>query len=263
MPSSRPTYLQGEDIEFYVDIDSKYLTDYERLFAYAYFDDSHHLLTSTEGEFIQMEPDVENSRVKIHIANAVSANQDIMPVGVWTLEIMTVYNETEYRAIYQNLKQFEIKKSYIVFSGDVFINQNIKMAIQQLNHYRGETITFRFTGDDTYSFEGSNQGSDNPVFIVFVYPDGIDVSIAAEQEKIKKIKSTVTEQTQGEDGYVNFIEGENEVQCILPYETTQDMSAGKYTIELRYGDTMVSVIKRNTAFTMVDAASQEDSLINN
>lgn len=255
MPSSRPTYLQGEDIEFYVDIDPKYLTDFERLFAYAYFDDNHHLLTSTEGEFIQMEPDVENSRVKIHIANAVSANPDIMPVGIWTLEIMTVYNETEYRAIYQNLKQFEIKKSYIVFSGDVFINQNIKMAIQQLNHYRGETITFRFTGDDTYIFNGT----DAQYFEVYVYPDGLNVSDPSNQSKIIRITSDDTESVPSAgNGYTKPVEGENAVDVIIPYDVTSGakMPAGKFTVELRYGDEIRSVILRNNAFTVIEAASE-------
>ena len=126
MPSSRPTYLEGEDIEFYVYIDSKYLTNYERLFAYAYFDDNHHLLTSTESEFIQMEVDVPNSRVKIHISNAATSNPDIMPVGTWKLEIMKVEKGTEYWSIYQNLKQFDLKTSYIILSGDTYINEKIK-----------------------------------------------------------------------------------------------------------------------------------------
>ena len=253
MPSSRPTYLQGEDIEFYVDIDPKYLTDFERLFAYAYFDDSHHLLTSTQGEFIQMEPDVENSRVKIHIANAVSANPDIMPVGVWTLEIMTVYNETEYRAIYQNLKQFEIKKSYIVFSGDVFINQNIKMAIQQLNHYRGETITFRFTGDDTYVFNGD----DAQDFEVYIYPDGLDVSDTANQSKIIRVQSKDTT-VSTDHCYVAPVEDMNAADVIIPYGVSSSdiMPAGTYTVELRYGSNIRSVILRNNAFTVIASASE-------
>lgn len=255
MPSSRPTYLQGEDIEFYVDIDSKYLTDFERLFAYAYYDEDHHLLTSTEGEFIQMEPDVENSRVKIHIANAVTANPDIMPVGVWTLEIMTVYNETEYRAIYQNLKQFEIKKSYIVFSGDVFINQNIKMAIQKLNHYRGETITFRFTGDDTYVFNGEGA----QYFEAYIYPDGLNVSDPANIDKIIRVTSSDT--TESTDHcYVEFVEDMNAADVIIPYEVSSSdiMPAGTYTVELRYGSTKRSVILRNNAFTVIASASEVD-----
>lgn len=253
MPSSRPTYLEGEDIEFYVDIDSKYLTDYERLFAYAYFDDYHHLLTSTESEFIQMEPDAANSRVKIHIANAVTANPDIMPVGIWALEIMTVYNETEYRAIYQNLKQFEIKKSYIVFSGDVFINQNIKMAIQQLNHYRGETITFRFTGDDTYIFNGTGA----QYFEVYVYPDGMNVSDPANKDKIIRVTSLETTPSESEC-YVEPVQDENAVDVIIPHgiSSSDKMPAGKFTVELRYGDTKRSVILRNNAFTVIEAASE-------
>lgn len=253
MPTSRPTYLQGEDIEFYVDIDSKYLTDYERLFAYAYFDETHHLLTSTESEFIQMEPDVSNSRVKIHIGNAVTGNPNIMPTGIWALEIMTVYNTTEYRAIYQNLKQFEIKKSYIVFSGDVFINQNIKMAVQQLNHYRGETITFRFTGDSTYIFSGTGAQP----FEVYVYKDGLNVSDPANISKIIRITSddtTVSESV----GYVAPVEGENAVDIVIPYgvSSSDQMPAGTFTIELRYGNTIRSVIVRNNAFTVVEAASE-------
>jgi hypothetical protein len=258
MPASRPTYLEGEDIVLYVDIDSKYLTDVERLFAYVHFDDDHHLLTSTEAEFIQMEPDYENSRVKIHIDHAVTANPDIMPVGIWKLEILTVYNETEYHAIYQNLKQFELKKSYIVFSGDVFINQSIKMTFSSLKHYRGETVAFHLSGDDVFSCRGSNiHPENNPKFRLFIYPDGTDVSTEEGQALVKIIKSTVLRQTDGEDGYVEFAEGQNEVQCILPYIVTRDLAVGKYTMELLYGSTERSVIKRTSAFTLLEAASQE------
>ena len=178
-----------------------------------------------------------------------------MPVGVWTLEIMTVYNETEYRAIYQNLKQFEIKKSYIVFSGDVFINQNIKMAIQQLNHYRGETITFRFTGDDTYVFNG--EGAQD--FEVYVYPDGLNVSDPANQSKIIRITSDDTESSPSVgNGYTKPVEDENAVDVIIPYDVSSGskMPAGKFTVELRYGETIRSVILRNNAFTVIEAASE-------
>jgi len=251
MASSVKSFLQGEDIEFSVNIDHKYLENYERLFAYVHFDDQHHLLTSTEGEFIQMTLDVPSSTVKIHISSSVTANPAIMPVGIWKLEIMTVYQETEYRAIYQNLKQFEIKKSYIVFSGDVFINQSIKMAIQQLNHFKGETITFRFSGDETYVFNGTG----NQPFEVYIYLDGLDVSDSSNLSKIIRVQST-DDTVSTTAGYVQAVQDENAVDIIIPYGVSKDMDAGNYTIELRYGDDIRSVVVRNNAFTLVDAASQ-------
>lgn len=257
------SFLQGEDIFFTIDINSKYLNDTERLFAYAYFDDDHHLLTSTEAEYIQMTVDKDNSQISIHIANSVTANPDIMPVGTWTLEILSVYNETEYRAIYQNRRQFELKKSFIVFSGDVFINQSIKMTFASLKHYRGETIVFTLSGDDVYSFEGNNSTPlTNPVFRLFIYPDGTDVSKPSGQALVKTIKSTIVEPTDGEDGYVNFMAGNNQVQCIFPYTLTRALNTGKYTMEICYGNEVRSIIKRTSAFTLLEAASQEVSLYN-
>lgn len=126
MPASRQSFLQGEDIVFYVDIDSKYLDNFERLYAYVHYDDNHHLLTTTDEDAIQMEPDKANSRVKIHISRSVTSNPDIMPVGTWKLEIMSVEKDTNNWSIYQNLKQFDLKRSYIILSGDTYINENIK-----------------------------------------------------------------------------------------------------------------------------------------
>ena len=126
MPAQRPSYLQGEDIEFSVAIDAKYLKNFERLYAFVHFDEDHHLLTTTDSDAIQMEPGVANDSVKIHISRSVTSNPDIMPIGVWKLEIMSVDNETKNWSIYQNLKQFELKRSYIILSGDDYINKNIK-----------------------------------------------------------------------------------------------------------------------------------------
>lgn len=126
MPVSRPSYLQGEDIEFSVAIDAKYLKNFERLYAFVHFDEDHHLLTTTDADAIQMEPDVANDSVKIHISRSVTSNPDIMPVGTWKLEIMSVDKDSDNWAIYQNLKQFDLKRSYIILSGDEYINKNIK-----------------------------------------------------------------------------------------------------------------------------------------
>ena len=126
MPVSRPTYLQGEDIVFYVDVDEKYLKDFDKLYAFVHYDENHHLLTTTNADAIQMEADSANSRVKIHISKGVTSNPDIMPVGIWKLEILSVDNNTKNWSIYQNLKQFELKRSYIILSGDEYINKNIK-----------------------------------------------------------------------------------------------------------------------------------------
>lgn len=276
MPVSRPSYYQGEDIILTIQIDRKYITDYERLFAYAYFDDDHHFLTSTEPEYIQMTVDAANATVTIHISNAVTGAPQLMPVGIWTLELMTVYNETEYRSIYQNLKQFELKKSYIVFSRDIYITRNVRIAMQRLNHYRGETITFRLKGDDVFSFQkGSGPEGVDPYFIVFIYPDGINFDDTSQQSKIKHIYSTDESQSSvtGHDGYVEWISQdieepgvsttvyENEVQCVLPYTVTKTMDLGKYTVEVLYAkyDTdsnLRSVLKINNAFTLIAAASQ-------
>lgn len=126
------------------------------------------------------------------------------------------------------------------------------MAIQQLNRFKGETITFRLIGSNGYIFNGENAEP----FIVYVYPDGLDVLDPANQSKVTTIDSSI-ESPSDTIPYVVRIEGENEVQCFIPYKRTasDNMPAGKYTLEIRYGDTIISVITRNNAFTLVNAYS--------
>lgn len=126
MPVSRPSYLQGDDINFSVTLEEKYLNNFSHLYAFVHFDEDHHLLTTTNKDAIQMEPDVANSSVKIHISKSVTSNPDIMPVGTWKLEILSVDKDSNDWSIYQNLKQFDLKRSYIILSGDDYINKNIK-----------------------------------------------------------------------------------------------------------------------------------------
>lgn len=132
-----------------------------------------------------------------------------------------------------------------------------------LNNYRGETITMVFHGDSTYDLHGSDTDTtNNPTFVVYVYLDSLQIAYAKKSD-VRVIESDVFADTTGDhDGYVHFIEGENEVHCILPYTVTKDMEEGFYTVEFRYGDDMRSVIKKNSAFSLVNAISQLDQLEN-
>ena len=126
------------------------------------------------------------------------------------------------------------------------------MAIQQLNRYKGETITFRLIGSNGYIFNGENAEP----FIVYVYPDGLDVLDPANQSKVTTVDSNI-ETVSDTIPYIVRIEGKNEVQCVIPYKRTasENMPAGKYTMEIRYGGSIISVITRNNAFTLVNAFS--------
>ena len=260
MPTNRPSFLQGEDVEFTVDVDSKYITDAESMYAYVYYDDYHNLSTRKDSSVFQMEADAENSSVRIHISNSATANPDVMPVGIWSLEIMSVNGETNYRSIYQNTKQFAIKKSYIAFSEDIYINKSIKMNITKLNNYRGETITLSWKGDDTYTFP-----SDGTVkFKTLVYPDGMDMSVSQNrQEFLREIDSRDVKTGQSAptpqygDGYVFYDpDVANTAFCVIPWEKTVDMKTGQYTVELLYGDDSRSVVTKNNAFTLVASVSE-------
>lgn len=131
-----------------------------------------------------------------------------------------------------------------------------------LNNYRGETITMVFHGDSTYDLHGSDTDtSNNPTFVVYVYLDTLNIEYAKKSD-VKVIESDVFADTTGDhDGYVHFIDGENEVHCILPYSVTKDMEEGYYTVEFRYGDNVRSVFKKNSAFNLVNAVSQLEELV--
>lgn len=126
------------------------------------------------------------------------------------------------------------------------------MSIQQLNRFKGETITFRLIGSNGYIFNGE----ESKPFSVYVYTDGLNVLDPANQNKVTTIDSdneTVSDSTP----YIVRIEGKNEVQCVIPYKRTasDNMPAGKYTLEIRYGEEIISVITRNNAFVLVNAYS--------
>lgn len=133
------------------------------------------------------------------------------------------------------------------------------MASGKVNLYKGETITLKFKGNDAYVFES---GSDpDKAFEVYVYVDGLYIK-DAERKDVKIIKSSDTEYDPGHeldesDGYVKFISGENEVWVILPYQETMGMKEDSYTVEMRYGTDMRSVIKRKSAFLLAAAVSQK------
>lgn len=260
MPTNRPSFFQGEDVEFTIEIDSKYIADADNTYAYAYYDDDHNMLTSKDSGIFQMVVDKENTCAKIHIANEATANPNIMPIGTWSLEIMCISGESGYRSIYQNTKQFEIKKSHIAFSDGIYINKSIKMNITKLNNYRGETITLSWKGDDTYTFPSDGSVS----FKTLVYPDGMDMSVLQNrQEFLREIDSRDVKTGQSAptpqygDGYVYYDENvENTVFCVIPWEKTVDMKTGQYTVELLYGDDSRSVVTKNSAFTLVASVSE-------
>lgn len=248
----RQSFLQGEDIFITVSIGKEYFTDMDKLYAYVFFDDNHGLITSEDGEYIDMDYDAEKSEVSIHISHEITANAHYMPVGTYGLEIMKVTKDTEYRKIYQNKKQFDLKKSYIVNSGSKIINFNIAMALKN-NQYQGETLDLIIEGDENFDFGESG----TQPFKVFVYPDGLDTSIEANKEYIKIIDSRdVDGNAVYGDGYVSREENYT-AHAFLPYYETQNMRTGSYTVEVLYGDESRSVNKFNNAFILVEGYSNE------
>lgn len=118
--------------------------------------------------------------------------------------------------------------------------------MEQLNFYTGETIDFILEGDETY-----NVGSgDSTPFMVFVYKDRTGRN-DERYEGLKTIDSRDTERNiQYGDGFVQRAEN-NVAHCILPYNVTQVMDTGPYTVEVLYGNSRRSVFMRNFAFALV------------
>lgn len=248
----RQSFLQGEDISFTVTIDSKYIDDLGELYAYVFFDDTHGLITGEDSPYITMSLDKANCAVTINISHSVTASPYYMPIGTYGLEILSITEETELRKIYQNKKQFDLKKSYIVTSGSKIIIEDIAMALKN-NQYQGETIDFVIEGDDIYNF---GTGSETP-FKVFIYPDGLDTSIESNKVYIKVIDSRDTDGDMPHgDGYVVRTEN-NTAHAYLPYTETKNMRTGSYTVEVLYGDDARSVMMFNNAFILVEGYSNE------
>lgn len=118
--------------------------------------------------------------------------------------------------------------------------------MEQLNFYTGETIDFLLEGDETF-----NVGSgDSTPFMVFVYKDRVG-SVSKNFDGLKVIDSRDTEKSiQYGDGFVQREEN-NVAHCILPYNVTQVMDTGTYTVEVLYGSSRRSVFMRNFAFALV------------
>jgi len=118
--------------------------------------------------------------------------------------------------------------------------------MEQLNFYTGETIDFVLEGDETF-----NVGSgDSTPFMVFVYKDKVG-SDSKNFDGLKIIDSRDTEKSiQYGDGFVQRVEN-NVAHCILPYNVTQVMDTGTYTVEVLYGNSRRSVFMRNFAFALV------------
>ena len=249
----RPSFLQGEDIFFTVSIEKKYIDEGGELYAYVFFDDTHGLITGEDAPYIEMTLDKQKCEATIHISHRVTASAYYMPIGTYGLEILSIEGGTEYRKIYQNKKQFDLKKSYIVLSGSQIINEDIAMALKN-NQYQGETIDFLIEGDSVYNF---GTDSETP-FKVFIYPDGLDTSIAENRQFIKTIDSRDTDgNTKYGDGYIARAEN-NTAHAYLPYDQTQNMRTGSYTVEVLYDvNNARSVIMFNNAFILVESYSNE------
>lgn len=248
----RQSFLQGEDIFFTVSIDKKYVDNSKEMYAYVFHDDTHGLITGEDAPYIEMSFNKETCEATIHIAHSITASAYYMPIGTYGLEILSIMEDNEYRKIYQNKKQFDLKKSYIVLSGSQIIIEDIAMALKN-NQYQGETIDFVIEGDEYYNF-----GSDGTTpFKVFIYPDGLDTSIEANRQYIKIIDSRDTDgNTPHGNGYV-VRDDNNTAHAYLPYTETKDMKTGSYTVEILYGDDARSVNMFNNAFVLVEGYSNE------
>lgn len=118
--------------------------------------------------------------------------------------------------------------------------------MEQLNFYTGETIDFVLEGDETFNV---GSGASTP-FMVFVYKDRAG-NASKGFDGLKVIDSRDTEKRiQYGDGFVQREEN-NVAHCILPYNVTQVMDTGSYTVEVLYGSSRRSVFMRNFAFTLV------------
>lgn len=112
------------------------------------------------------------------------------------------------------------------------INNNSMANIRQFK--KGETIKITVTPDSGVTIEKA---------MLYVYPDGLDLSSEnAGSPKIQKISNPTT------------VDG-NMVFTLIPSQTGGDnMPAGDYTIELKYGTgDDISIVSQNHAFTLVES----------
>lgn len=102
---------------------------------------------------------------------------------------------------------------------------------------KGETIKITVTPD-------ADTTMTSPV--MFVYPDNLVLnSEAAGSDKIIRVPTTGTQTAEGDGTFI----------FTIPSTITRsdNMPAGDYTIELKYGSTEISIVKQNRAFTLVDS----------
>ena len=114
------------------------------------------------------------------------------------------------------------------------------------NYYRGQTITFKLKSDSTYVFDGNTR------FKLLIYPDNIDFEKDG-KANLREIDSTSTT-VSTTNGYVSFSSGV--ATCVLPWGLTTDLKTGLYTLEILYGNSVRSVLKKNSLFAIVSAASE-------
>lgn len=135
------------------------------------------------------------------------------------------------------------------------------MPVQQLNFYRGQTITLKWRGkDSTFIFADDGE---HP-FKLLIYPKGMDMSLDANKSKLRQIDSRDVKTGNSDpvpvygDGFVYYSEEEeNTVYCVLPWSSTVDMDETTYTVELLYGRDTRYVVTRNNDFILVSSVSEQ------
>lgn len=102
--------------------------------------------------------------------------------------------------------------------------------LRQFN--KGETIKITVTPDTGVSMESP---------VLYVYPDNLDLNTDPDTKKIIAIENPIES-------------GSDKVFTIDPSKTGgDDMPAGDYTVELKYGSTDITIVKQNHAFTLVES----------
>lgn len=101
---------------------------------------------------------------------------------------------------------------------------------EMIQFYRGSVITFTVYPEGDASMSSCK---------ALIYPDNLDLTNPANADKIVELDEYDTV-----DGNYVFK---------IPTDTTKDMKAGSYTIELYYGADDVVVNRYNNKFTLVDS----------
>lgn len=140
--------------------------------------------------------------------------------------------------------------------------------VNQNQFQKGEDIFFvlknnnGFDLNDVYPLNAGKPAK----FVVHLYPDGLDLSLSDNKAKIKEIRYDSDKRQVGSEyyGYVEPVNAGSEetpditsATCILPWQLTKGMDAGKYTMSILWEqDNSRTIMTNNSLIVMVEGSGE-------